>query len=271
VTAAGIQKILTQSMVDLNDVLRVLAEGMIHEEVIPWIDDARALVASAMDEPTSNVAARNSLIDQAITAAETGSGLMVAVLPDIDVVAPVVAITAPAAGASIFGSVTVIVTASDDTAISTVIFKVGTTEIGRDSLAPFEMVLNTAAFPDGDHVLTVTAIDSSNNSASATRALVIDNASVAPPPDTTNPTVVVTAPTSGDTVSGSVTISADAADDATDDTGVASVIFSIGDIKIGQDTTPPYQQAWDTTAFADGGHNIVVTARWWPQHSRNGN
>ena len=150
VTTAGIQKILTQSMVDLNDVLKVLAEGKIHEEVTPWIDDARALVASAMDEPTSNVAERNGFIDQAIAAAETGSGLMVAVLPDIDTAAPTVTITAPAAGIPIFGSVTVTANASDDTAISTVIFKVGTTEIGRDSLTPFEMALNTAAFPDGD-------------------------------------------------------------------------------------------------------------------------
>jgi cytochrome c peroxidase len=255
VTTAGIQKILTQSMVDLNDVLKVLAEGMIHEEVIPWIDDARALVASAMDEPTSNVAERNSFIDQAITAAETGSGLMVAVLPDIDTVSPVVTITAPAAGIPIFGSVTVTANASDDTAISNVIFKVGTTEIGQDSLAPFEMVLNTATFPDGDHVLTVTAMDPSNNSASATMALVIDNASVAPPPDTTSPSAMITAPSDGDAVSGSVMVTAD----AHDDTGVASVVISIGGTEIGQDTTPPYQQAWDTTAFADGGHNIVVT------------
>ena len=105
-------------------------------------------------------------------------------------------------------------------------------------------------------MLTVTAIDPSNNSASATLALVIDNASVAPPQDTTSPGTMITAPSDGDTVSGSVMVSAD----ADDDTGIASVTFLIGGIEIGQDTTPPYAQAWDTTAFADGGQNIVVTA-----------
>jgi cytochrome c peroxidase len=254
VTTAGIQKILTQATVDLDDVLKVLAEGMIHEDVVPHIDNAKSLLASAMAEPIANVDVRNNFIDQAITAAEAGSGLMVAVLPAIDTTAPTVAITAPAAGTSLFGSVNISANASDDTAV--VIFKVGATQIGQDSLAPFDMALNTTAFSDGNHLLTVTAIDSSNNSASATLAVVIDNASVTPPADTTNPTVEITAPSSGDSVSGNVTVSADAGDI----TGVTSVVFSIDGTEIGQLTTPPYAQVWDTEAFAEGGHSLVVTA-----------
>jgi len=255
VTSAGIQKTLTPAMVDLDDVLKVLAEGAIHEDVAPHIGNARSLVTSAMAEATANVDARNNLIDQAITAAQTGSALMVAVLPPIDTTAPTVTITAPGAGIPIFGSVAVSADASDDTAVSNLVFKVGATEIGQDNQAPFEMVLNTAAFPDGDHVLTVTAIDSSDNSTSTTRSLVIDNASVSPPPDTTNPTVAIIAPSNGDTVSDKVTISAN----ASDDTGVASVVFSISGIEIGQVNTPPYEHLWDTSGF-EGSQTVVVTA-----------
>jgi cytochrome c peroxidase len=255
VTAAGLQKILTRAIMDLDDVLKVLDEGMIHEDVAPFINYAKSLIYSAMTQALANVDARNNVIDKAILVAETGRDLMVAVLPPIDTTPPQVTITAPDAGVPLFGSVTVTVTATDDTAVSNVIFKLGSTEIGQDSVAPFEMALNTTVFADGDHVLTVTADDSVSNRGSATRTLAIDNASVEPPPDTTDPVVTITAPSSGDTVSENVTVSAD----ASDDTGVASVVFSIAGIEIGQALTPPYLQVWDTSAF-EGGQSIVVTA-----------
>ena len=255
VTTTGIQKILTQAMVDLDDVSKVLTEGMIHEDVAPHISQAKSKVTAAMVEATANVDARNNFINQAITAAQTGSALMVAVLPPIDTTVPTVTITAPGAGIALFGSVAITADATDDTAMSNLVFKVGAIEIGQDNQAPFEMALNTTAFPDGDHLLTVTAIDSSDNSASATLALIIDNASVSPPPDTTNPTVAITAPSSGDEVSAEVTIAAD----ASDDTGIAAVIFSVNGIEIGQVNAPPYAHLWDTTAF-EGSQTIVVTA-----------
>jgi hypothetical protein len=181
--------------------------------------------------------------------------MMVAVLPTIDTVAPVVSITAPAAGVPIFGLVSITADATDDSGISNVVFQVGQTEVA-DSTAPFEMLLNTATFIDGDHTLTVTALDPSNNSASATLVLSINNASVTPPPDTTNPTLVISSPANGTSVSGDVVVSVN----ADDDTGVASVVFSIDGTGIGTSITPPFQQSWDTTAFSDDNHNVVVTA-----------
>jgi len=256
VTAAGIQKVLTQSMVDLNDVQKVLAEGMIHEEVVPMIDDAIAWVNSAMLEPPANVTERNDFIDLAISTAQAGRGLMVAVLPAIDTLAPQVTITTPDASLPIFGSVTVAADASDDVAISTLIFKLGSTEIGRDSMAPFEILLNTADFPDGDADLTVTAFDTSDNRTTTTLALVIDNASVAPPPDITNPVATITAPSNDSTVAGFVPITVAASDDI----GIVSVVFSVSGTGIGQIiNTTSFEQTWDTTAFTDGNHNIVVT------------
>ncbi|MFC1665537.1 Ig-like domain-containing protein [Pseudomonadota bacterium] len=256
VTAAGIQGLLTSSVFDLNDVLKVLTEGNLHEEVVPHIDSAKAFLASAMAEPEANTAARNNFINLAIAATETGRDLTVSVLPATDTVAPVVAIAAPTSTNAVFGLVNIQATATDEVGINNVIFKVDQTVIGQDNSPPFEAVLNTTEFSDGEHLLTVTAIDPSNNSGSATITMVIDNGSVVAPPDTTNPTIAITAPSDGSTVSETVTISADAFDNS----GVANVIFRIGSTEIGQDTTPPYQQVWDTTTFSDGSQNITVVA-----------
>lgn len=62
--------------------------------------------------------------------------------------------------------------------------------------------------------------------------------------DYTAPTVSITSPVSGSTVSGLVNIDVD----ATDDVGVTRVDFYRKGALIGSDTTPPFSLAWDTTA-----------------------
>jgi hypothetical protein len=81
-----------------------------------------------------------------------------------------------------------------------------------------------------------------------------------PPSDTTPPTVSVTAPTAGATVSGaSVAITATASDDV----GVAGVQFVLdGTTNIGaEDTGTPFATTWDTTGVANGSHTITAVAR----------
>ncbi|HEX5922362.1 MAG TPA: LamG-like jellyroll fold domain-containing protein [Baekduia sp.] len=80
------------------------------------------------------------------------------------------------------------------------------------------------------------------------------------PPDTTPPTVSVTAPAAGATVSGaSVALSATAADNV----GVTDVQFRLdGTTNVGAlDTTPPYAVAWNTTAVSTGAHTLTAVAR----------
>jgi glucose/arabinose dehydrogenase/regulation of enolase protein 1 (concanavalin A-like superfamily) len=74
--------------------------------------------------------------------------------------------------------------------------------------------------------------------------------------DTTAPTVSVTSPSSGATVSGTANISAN----ATDDVGVTKVEFYVdGSIK-STDTTSPYNFSWDTTSSANSSHSLVAKA-----------
>ncbi len=78
-----------------------------------------------------------------------------------------------------------------------------------------------------------------------------------PPPDEP-PDVSITAPASGSTVSGSVTITASASDDV----GVVGVRFLVDGAPLGaEDTSSPYSISWNTTTVANGSHTLTATAR----------
>jgi subtilisin family serine protease len=77
-----------------------------------------------------------------------------------------------------------------------------------------------------------------------------------PPGDTDPPTVSLTSPSAG-TVSGTVTLAADAADAGS---GVASVAFAVDGTTVGTDTTAPYAFNWNTTAVGNGSHTITARA-----------
>lgn len=74
--------------------------------------------------------------------------------------------------------------------------------------------------------------------------------------DNTPPTVQLTAPADGATVSGSVTVSATASDDQ----GVARVEILVDGAVVGTDTAAPYDVAWSSTSVADGPHTITARA-----------
>jgi len=91
----------------------------------------------------------------------------------------------------------------------------------------------------------------------ATATAVSGNTSGAPPSDTTPPTVSLTAPAPGATVSGTVTVTATASDAG----GIAQVVFKLdGGASSATRTSAPYQTTWDTTATANGSHTLVATA-----------
>ncbi len=72
------------------------------------------------------------------------------------------------------------------------------------------------------------------------------------------PTVSVTAPAAGATVSGTVSVSAAASDDV----GVAGVQFRLGAANLGaEDTSSPYSISWDTTTVGNGSYQLTAVAR----------
>ncbi len=77
------------------------------------------------------------------------------------------------------------------------------------------------------------------------------------PPDTTPPTVSLTAPQAGSTVQGTAaTVSAN----ATDAQGISKVEFYSGTTLIGSDTTSPYSASWNTTTTVDGPYSLTAKA-----------
>jgi chitodextrinase len=99
----------------------------------------------------------------------------------------------------------------------------------------------------------VRAFDAAGNvSASSNTIKVVTNAG-----DTTAPTVNVTAPAAGATVSGTTVISANASDNV----GVKNVQFKLDGTLLGsQLTTAPYGVSWDTTKVANGSHTLTAIA-----------
>ncbi|MBI4611879.1 MAG: hypothetical protein HY726_23050 [Candidatus Rokubacteria bacterium] len=79
-----------------------------------------------------------------------------------------------------------------------------------------------------------------------------------PPPDGTPPTVSITGPTAGATVTGAVTVSAT----ATDNVGVVGVQFKLDGANLGPEVTAaPYAIVWDTTTAPNGSHTLTAVAR----------
>ncbi len=77
-------------------------------------------------------------------------------------------------------------------------------------------------------------------------------------PDTEPPTASITSPTSGQTISGTVAIDAD----ATDNIGVVGVQFQVDGANFGsEDTAAPYSIQWNTTGFTNGQHTLTAVAR----------
>lgn len=76
--------------------------------------------------------------------------------------------------------------------------------------------------------------------------------------DTTPPTVSLTAPSNGASVSGTVSVSASASDDV----GVVGVQFKLDGAALGAEVlSSPYSMSWDTTTASNGAHALTATAR----------
>jgi uncharacterized protein (TIGR03118 family) len=163
-----------------------------------------------------------------------------------DIVAPTVALTAPSGTVS--GTVAVTADAADNVGVAQVEFFAGTTSLGVDTTAPYSVDWNTTTTANGSVSLTAVAKDAFGNSTtSAAVAVTVANA-----PDTTPPTVTLTAPAG--TVSGTVAVTANAADNV----GVTQVEFFAGATSLGTDTSAPYSVDWNTTTVADG--DVTLTA-----------
>ncbi len=171
-----------------------------------------------------------------------------------DVTDPNVSISQPAAGATVAGSVNLRATAADNQAVVGVQFRVDGAPVGsEDTSSPWETTWDSTSVADGSHVVSAVARDAAGNTTtSVTVSITVNN------PDTTGPTVSITAPAGGATLSGTVTLTAT----ATDSDGVAGVRFQVDGTDLStEDTTNPYVRTWNTISATEGDHVLTAIAR----------
>ncbi|TLY18754.1 MAG: hypothetical protein E6K68_10855, partial [Nitrospirae bacterium] len=114
---------------------------------------------------------------------------------------------------------------------------------------------DTTLVANGNHTLTAVARDGTGNTAtSAAVSVTVNN----PVPDTTPPTVAITAPAAGATVAGTVAASAN----ATDDVGVVGIQFKLDGVNLGPELTrAPYSVPWNTATTSNSAHTLTAVAR----------
>lgn len=180
--------------------------------------------------------------------------------PEDDNDPPAVTITSHANGDVVSGAEVIIAaSATDADGVDYVAFFVDGISIGVDSDGTdgWSVSWDSTSVADGAHTLTAKATDTAGKTGSASVSITVDNV-VEPPPDEP-PTVDITDPADGDTVSGAeVIITADASDDY----DVAQVAFFVGDTSIDVDSngTDGWSVTWDSTSVANGAHTLSAMA-----------
>src|SRR5205814_1305726 len=112
---------------------------------------------------------------------------------------PAVAVTAPSSGATVAGTISVNVTASDTgSGVASVQLVVDGTSVGQPDLSnPYTFSLDTTSLTDGSHTIGATAIDGVGNVGTAASVpVIVSNAVITP--DASTPDASADAP-AGDT------------------------------------------------------------------------
>src|SRR5206468_2437283 len=116
---------------------------------------------------------------------------------------------------------------------------------------PYTVGWDSATVPNGVHVLAVTARDAAGNQQTASVSVTVAN-------DTTAPTVTITSPAEGATITDR---SAERAVGA-DNVGVAGVQFMLDGVNVGaQATVAPYEFTWNSSTVTNGAHALAAIAR----------
>ena len=169
---------------------------------------------------------------------------------------PLVALTAPADGATFTAgaNVSVSAAASDgDGTISRVDFFAGATAIGSDTTAPYAVTWQAAA---GTYSLTAAAVDNDGAQTTASASVMV-SASTASTATNAPPVVTLTAPANGASYTAPATIAVSAT--ATDSNGtIARVEFYRGTTLLATDTSSPYAYSW--TGVAAGSYAVRAVA-----------
>ncbi len=175
------------------------------------------------------------------------------ILPPTDTTPPTVAILAPVSGAVVSNLVTINVSGTDNVGITRVECYLNGTGVGTNSVAPATFTWDTTGYANGSYTLQARAYDAAGNmGASAMDTVTVQNAAS----DTTPPTVQITAPTTGSSVAGAVSVNVN----GTDNVGVTKIEWYLDGALAGSSATASASFPWNTTSLANGSHTLQATA-----------
>lgn len=147
--------------------------------------------------------------------------------------------------------------ASDNTGVERVEFYLDGELVFTDYSPPYEFVLDSGKYDNGEHELSGKAFDLAGKSSSDDMVIGVANIK-----DKTAPTVIITYPKENDSVSGKVAVKAD----LSDDTGLAQCFFRVDGKFEGFEGFPDYPKTkavtfeWDTKFVTDGKYRLTVEA-----------
>jgi len=169
-----------------------------------------------------------------------------------DKAAPSVSITAPASGSTVGGTVAVKASASDNVGVARVDFTVNGTAVASSTSAPYGFSWDSTKTTNGAATLAATAYDLAGNRATA--SLTVTVANNVQPPAVQPPTIGISSPSAGATLSGTVSV----AITASSAIGIGHVDLKANGTLVGSDTSAPYTFSFDTTKVANG--SVILTA-----------
>ena len=164
---------------------------------------------------------------------------------------PSVLITSPGDGATVSGDVQLSAVANDDVGVTEVTFAVDGNWAARDVSAPYTFDWNSSMYADGVREIQATAFDVDGNTSTDSIHVTVDSLN-----DIQKPSVWITGPAEGATVSGTVQVTAS----ATDNQQISKVDFGVDGVWVGKATSAPYSFNWNTLTYANGVHKLQATA-----------
>jgi len=164
---------------------------------------------------------------------------------------PTLQITSPADGATVSGIVSIDIFSNNEGNLNRCYFYIDNTYMGQDYTSPFSFNWNSQYYPNTSHAIKVKGYFRNGVYASkeATIGVTTDNETVI------EPSISITSPSMGDTVSGVITVSTDATDE------FSSVYLYVDGSFKGWDGSAPFEFELDTTTLSNTSHSLRVRGR----------
>ncbi|MBJ6723707.1 S8 family serine peptidase [Geomesophilobacter sediminis] len=174
-------------------------------------------------------------------------------VPHTDTNAPTVSFGSPLTGASLSGSATVTVSATDDVGVTKVELYSDGNLVGTDTSSPYTYLIDTTQLTNGSHTLEAMGYDAAGNIGTSTITVNVSNGQ-----DLAAPTAWFTSPGNGSSLSGlkSTVVKSSSSDNV----GVTRMELYIDGVLKSTSTSNALNYNWNLQKVATGPHTLQIIA-----------